>query len=184
MTKRLFVSIALPAPWREILNDYHKQFSVCDVRWTAKENIHITVCFLGDTKEESVREIQEKLACVCEQAKPFEISFDKMDLAPPGMPPRMVWAVFKESSEYAALVKEMQEALKEFFAVEPYKELIAHTTLARFKDPAIARAIDVAQTQPALSSFEVRAVELVESHLDPAGIQHKTLETFLLGKTA
>lgn len=181
MHKRIFISIPIPEEWRKEFADFGEQFSARDVRWTVKENIHITACFLGDVDAARIGEIKEKLAQLCARIKPFEVSFDRMDFAPPGMPPRMVWAVFQESAGYAELVEKMREALKEFFSIEPHKELIAHATLARFKDSAIARAIDVVQSQPVLSSFDVRTVELVESHLDPAGVRHEILETFPLG---
>lgn len=183
MHRRIFVSIPIPEEWRKEFADFSEQFSVRDVRWTAHENMHVTACFLGDVDAARIGEIKEKLARLCERIKPFSVSFDRIDFAPPGMPPRMVWAVFQESAEYAELVKEMREALKDFFAVEPHKELIPHATLARFKDPRIARDIDVTKPQPALSSFEVRTVELVESRLDPAGVRHAVLDSFSLAKT-
>lgn len=182
MLKRLFISISLPQEWQKIFADYSEQFSVYDVRWTPRENIHITACFLGDVREESIDEIKEKIKEICARTEPFTLSFEKIDFAPPGMPPRMVWAVFAHSDPYARLVKEMQEALKEFLAVEPHKDLIPHATLARFKNPAFAREIDVARVQPGPTSLDVRSIEFMESRLDPAGVRYEKLETFLFGK--
>ena len=139
--------------------------------------------FLGDVDEVRMSEIKEKLAHVCGQTKPFEISFDRVDFAPPGMPPRMVWAVFQESKQYAKLVEEMREKLKEFFVVEPHKELVPHATLARFNDSVLAREIDIMKAPSNLASFDVQSIDLVESRLTPEGAQYKTIETFLLGKT-
>lgn len=167
------------------------------MRWTQKENIHITACFLGDVEEGRIVEIREKLKQICEHTKPFSLSFDRIDFAPPGMPPRMVWAVFQESGVYARFLKKIQEVLREFLAVEPHKELIAHATLARlnfarqnlggrarFKDPSLARSIDIAQALPNLESFDVRSVELMESRLDPGGVRYEKIETFPLSAHA
>lgn len=185
MVKRLFISIPFPTEWRDTLEAYCAQFSApgvsADWRSTAKENIHITVCFLGDVEEEYIDEIKKRVAQLCTRTPPFLLAFEKMAFGPPGREPRMVWAVFQESDAYAALVKEMREALKEFFAVEPHKELIAHATLARFKDPQLARKIDIARSEPALASFEVRTLELAESRLDPTGVRHEILKSFSLG---
>lgn len=182
MHKRIFISIPIPGEWQEKFADFDKQFSARNVRWTVKENIHITACFLGDVEEAHIGEIREKLKQICEHTKPFSLFFYKIDFAPPGMPPRMVWAVFKESGEYAALVKEMQETLKEFFAVEPHKELIPHATLARFKDPALANEMDIVVPKIELVSFDVNSIALMASRLDPAGVQYETLEIFSLAK--
>ncbi|MCR4322949.1 MAG: RNA 2',3'-cyclic phosphodiesterase [Candidatus Azambacteria bacterium] len=182
MTKRLFISIMLPSEWQSAFANYYAQFSARDVRWTPKEDIHITSCFLGDVEEARVNEIKEKIKELCAQTKSFSLSFEKITFAPPGMPPRMVWAVFQESDAYERLVENMQKELRGFLAVEPHEETIPHATLARFKDPALAQAINVEKTLPELASFDVHSVELVESCLDPAGVRYKTLETFSFGK--
>src|SRR3989344_491252 len=104
MTKRLFVSIALPVEWQDAFAKHYKQFPRNDVHWTQKENIHITACFLGDTQEELIGEIKEKVKELCLRAKPFSLVFEKISFAPPNMPPRMVWAVFAQSEEYRQLV--------------------------------------------------------------------------------
>lgn len=181
MNKRLFISIPLPQEWHDAFDAFGRQYGARDMRWTSKENIHITACFLGDVDEARIGEIQEKLKQVCTRTEPFSLSFGNISFAPPGMPSRMVWAVFQESDAYAGLVKDMQEALLSFLAVEPHKELIPHTTLARFKNPALVNEIDIVKTQLALRSFEARSVELMESHLDPVGVRYEKLGSFLFG---
>lgn len=184
MTKRLFVSIAIPKEWQEIFTEYHEQFSARDARWTPKENIHITACFLGDVDEAHIVDIQERIKNVCAHTESFSLTFEKMSFAPPRMPPRMVWAVFHESAAYVQLVKGMQEALRSFLAVEPHEEKIPHATLARFNNPALAKEIDITKAQPEPMPFDVRSVELMESRLDPAGVRYEKLETFLFGMSA
>ena len=164
--------------------NYCEQFPLKDVHWTSKENIHITACFLGDAEEERTGEIKEKLKELCVRTAPFSLAFEKISFAPPGMQARMVWAVFEESNAYRRLVEEMQKELQSFLAVEPHKEIIPHATLARFKNPALAQEIDITKTQCALSAFDVRSVELMESRLDPAGVRYEKLETFPLSAYA
>ncbi len=180
MTQRLFVSISLPIQWQDIFAEYCKQFSVREVRWTPKENIHITMCFLGDVEEEHIEEIKEKLKKLCAYTEPFSLSFENISFAPPGMSPRMLWAMFRESDAYARLVKDTQEMLRSFLSVEPHKDVIPHATLARFRNSALAQEIDITKSLPELASFDVRSVELVESRLDPPDVRHEKLETFLL----
>ncbi|MEK7493880.1 MAG: RNA 2',3'-cyclic phosphodiesterase [Patescibacteria group bacterium] len=184
MTKRLFVSIPIPREWQDAFANHYAQFSARDVRWTAKENIHITACFLGDVDEAHIGEIKEKIKELCARLEPFFLSFENISFAPPGTPPRMVWAMFAPSDAYERLVENMQNELRNFLAVEPHEEIIPHATLARFKDPALAQEIDVVKTLPELASFDVRSVELMESRLDSAGVRYETLETFLFGKGA
>lgn len=182
MTKRLFISISLPVVWQDALAEYCRQFSVRDAQWTPKENIHITACFLGDTQEEFVGEIKEKLNDLCARFEPFSLSFEKIDFAPPGMPPRMVWVMFAPSDAYRRFVEEIQETLRIFLTAPPHKEVIPHATLARFKNPGLAKEIDLLKSLPKLTSFDVRSAELVESRLDPAGVRYETIETFSLSK--
>lgn len=184
MTKRLFVSIPIPTEWQNAFAGYYAQFKVRDVRWTAEENIHITACFLGDVDEQHFGEVKERIKDVCANTEPFSLIFEKISFAPPGMPPRMVWAEFQESDVYRQLAQDLQDTLKSFLAVEPHKETIPHATLARFKNPILAKEMNIEKSKPELTSFDVRSIELVESRLDPAGVQHETLEIFPLTKHA
>lgn len=181
MTKRLFVSISLPAEWQNAFVDYYAQFSVRDVRWTPKENVHITVCFLGDVDEAHIGGIQEKIKNVCANAESFSLSFENISFAPPGMPPRMVWAMFAPSEAYQQLAEDMQEALRSFLNVEPHEDVVPHATLARFKTPVLTKEIDVTKVQSGFTSFEVCSVELVASRLDLADVRYEALETFPFG---
>lgn len=181
MTKRLFVSISLPGALQDTLAEYCKKFSVRDVQWTPKGNIHITACFLGDVDETHSAEINKKIKEVCARIEPFSLSFENISFAPPGMPPRMVWAMFAPSDAYRRFLEEIQETLQIFLTVEPHKEAIPHATLARFKNPALAKEIDITRPPLELSSFDVRSVELMESRLDSTGVRYETLETFLFG---
>lgn len=182
MTKRLFVSISLPIAWQDSFAEYYEQFSVRDTQWTPKENIHITACFLGDAEEAHIDEIKEKLNDLCARTEPFSLSFENISFAPPGMPPRMIWAMFALSDAYLKLVEDIQETLRSFLSVEPHKDVAPHATLARFKNPGLAKEIDLSKSLPKLASLDVRSVELVESRLDPAGVRHETLGSFLFGK--
>lgn len=184
MKKRLFVSITLPAEWWDAFVEYYSQFPAQDARWTPKENIHITACFLGDVDATHIDEIKEKLKNLCARIESFSLSFENISFAPPGMPPRMIWAMFAPSDAYLKLTEEMQETLRSFLSAEPHKEVVPHATLARFKNPGLAKEIDLSRSLPKLASFDVHSVELVESLLDPVGVRYETLETFSLAKNA
>ncbi|MCR4284080.1 MAG: RNA 2',3'-cyclic phosphodiesterase [Parcubacteria group bacterium] len=182
MKKRLFVSISLPLEWQDAFADYCKQFQAHDMGWTPKENIHITACFLGEVEEKHIGDIKEKLKSLCAHTEPFSLLFEKVDFAPPNMSPRMVWAEFSQSDAYRQFVEEMQKELRSFLSVEPHEEIIPHATLARFKNPALVKEIDLSKSLPELTSFDVRFVDLVESRFDSAGVRYETLETFPLSK--
>lgn len=183
MKKRLFVSIAIPVEWRDAFVEYYTECAVRDVRWTPKENIHITACFLGDVDVVHIDDIKEKLKNLCARIESFSLSFENISFAPPGMPPRMIWVMFAPSDAYLKLTEEMQETLRSFLSVEPHTETVPHATLARFKNPGLAREIDLSKSLPKLATFDVRSVTLVESRLDPVDVRHEALETFLFGKT-
>lgn len=182
MKKRLFVSISLPIEWQDAFADFAKQFQSRDIGWTPKEDIHITACFLGEVEEKHIGDIKEKLKSLCACTKPFSLLYEKIDFAPPDMPPRMVWAVFAPSDAYRQFVEEIQEVLRNFLSVKPHKEVFPHATLARFKNPGLAKEIDITRSLLGIDSVDIFSVELVESILGSAGVQYKTLETFSLSK--
>ncbi len=75
---RLFIAINLPEEIKDILTSYQSDLPY--VRWTKRDNLHITVKFLGDKEEE------------IERVEPFEVTINSISLWPSGDEARYIWA--------------------------------------------------------------------------------------------
>jgi len=110
MVKRIFIAINLPDDIKNQLSlkqsKLDKLFSKSDipVRWTKKENLHLTLYFLGyirENKLESVFELTKKTSSSFES---FSIKLNKIVYAPlNSFPPRMIWATGEKSSHFIEL---------------------------------------------------------------------------------
>jgi 2'-5' RNA ligase len=126
---RLFVALDIDAAIRqrlqEFVNDLHAR--VPGVRFVGPETFHVTLKFLGETKQ--VEEIERALASV--RGVPFEISFRGNGFFPAANRARVFWAGIEAPGELQALAARVDEVARTLgFPPErgPYKP---HLTLAR-----------------------------------------------------
>jgi len=176
--KRLFLAIPLPNIWLDQLGGLVEQFNIKGVRWTNKENLHITVLFLGDIREEEVAFLLEGLEII-RTILAFKLEFNDLIFAPPGQkPPRMIWAKIKPSQKLTELGQMTYEISKDFCQVRPPHKQTPHITLARLKDYANFEKIRLPQLN--LGFFDVKKVKLIESVLTPQGPIYQEMKRWTL----
>ncbi|PIP23108.1 MAG: RNA 2',3'-cyclic phosphodiesterase [Candidatus Nealsonbacteria bacterium CG_4_8_14_3_um_filter_39_7] len=183
MKKRTFVAINLPEKIREKLVSEQKEVgdlfpqSSDFVRWAKKDNLHITLSFIGSINDEEILEICEKIREITKKQEPFSISLNKIIYGPPGKNPRMIWAMGEKSPELAFLRNELEKSSS--------KPISPHITLGRIKAWQFDK-IEL-EERPEISKeifldFEVSSLELMESELKKTGPEYTVLESFELGK--
>ena len=151
--RRLFIAINLPENIkREIKNIISEIELDADAHWTPPENWHLTLTFLGYQMNESIPEITKSMEQTIEALsreialeKKIKIEFEKIILAPPHKPSRMIWLVgSKETSKILGEIKNKLEDELVKNGVRFKREnrgYNAHLTLARFQP--ILRTSDV-----------------------------------------
>ena len=188
MPHRIFIAINLPEDTKKQLSLYQSKWPELPCRWTRKENIHITLVFLGYVKDEELPEILKIVKEAVLRNKPFFINLKKICYGPTDKkPPRMVWAEGEKSKELAKLQGDLENALAEDGSrFEKEKRAFApHITLGRLKSwefktlepeerPEISEEISL--------SFEVNSIEIMESKLKPQGPDYFALESLTLGR--
>jgi len=190
MKKRIFIAINLPEKIKQELLSLRDKFSELPARWVKKENLHITLAFLGHVREEEIPAIINITKKVVENHTPFLIKIKKVIYAPPKLfPPRMVWAVGEKNEKLWRLQENLKNALIGMripqLEREEGKAFIPHITLARIRKwefkqmepeerPEINEDLDL--------SFLVNSVEIMESHLKRGGAEYTVLESIPLSK--
>jgi 2'-5' RNA ligase len=188
MRHRIFISINLPEKIKERLIYFKEKFSELPARWTKKENLHITLAFLGYVKDEDIPKIVEITKNVASQHEPFSIRIVKIAYGPPRVsPPRMVWAIGEKNENLWKLQENLKKSLMEMkipqLEEEEGRGFIPHITLARIRKwefkqmdpeerPEINEDVDF--------SFEVKSIEIMESHLKRGGAEYTVLESLPL----
>jgi len=171
MDKRLFISIPLPTVWLDLFERYKKEYFNEPIRWIEKENLHLTVHFMGDTPEEKIPEINKKLRGISAEISPFSIEFFKIDFAPPGKSKRMIWAYFLPSKSFENLVQKIEKE---------EREPLPHATLARFRDYRPLRSLRLKQPTVTDKIFQVTSFDLQSSQLSRSGAEYEVIESFPL----
>ena len=187
MRHRIFIAINLPEDIKKNLVDYQAKWPELPIRWTKKENLHITLMFLGYLVDEELLEILRITKEVAQRHESFSINLKKIIYGPPKkLPPRMVWAEGEKSKELGKLQKDLENSLlssealaKEDLTIEarPYAP---HITLGRIKAWEF-RKIEP-EERPEVNeeinlNFEVNSIEVMESELKRGGPNYAILES-------
>ena len=178
---RVFVAINLPGDVKKVLTRYQEKWPDLPAKWTNKDNLHITLEFLGGLTDIEIADVCRVVGEVAENHNSFSIDLNKILYGPPKkMPPRMVWVQGEKSEELINLKKELQEFLLEAVRFRPDgKGFSPHINLARIKEwefkkiepeerPEIEKDISM--------NFKVTSIDVMESKLKREGPQYVILE--------
>lgn len=180
MQKRLFVAVTLPEDVKKrLFRIVEKEYVNLPVKWVRKENLHLTLNFLGYVSEENLPEICESVREAVKNMQPFELEFQKIEAGPGGKIKKMVWATGERSSELSELKHQMDKWLG--FHAREKREYRPHITLGRIKREAwrkISPEPDVGKNF--VFFVPVSSVELFESKFEKGKRIYYVLESFPL----
>jgi len=179
---RVFIAINLPNDIKKELVFYAKKWPEFPAKWTGKDNLHITLEFLGDLTDQEVSDVCSAAKEVAKTYNSFCIDLKKILYGPPRkMPPKMIWVEGEKSEELSGLKNELEEELLEKINFRPEgRGFTPHITLARINEwefkkiepderPEINEEIDL--------TFSVETIEVMESELKRGGPAYTVLES-------
>src|SRR3989344_3562268 len=175
---RIFIAINLPEEAKAKLLAYQERWPELlasptggPARWTAKENLHLTLAFLGNTSDQELEKVCEVTKQIGERHKPFSSEFTKIVYGPSKDAPKMIWAVGESSSELLALQHDIASSLA-YSEDQPFS---LHITLARLSNFQL-RQFEVEElpdiNEEISVSFEAKSIEVMESALRRSGAQY------------
>ncbi|WP_333652563.1 RNA 2',3'-cyclic phosphodiesterase [Dissulfurispira sp.] len=153
------------------------------VRWVAVENIHLTLKFLGDVKEDLIPEIQKGLALICMRRDVFNINIRGAGAFPNFKYPNVLWMGIDESEELKRLYEDIEESMFELGFEKEDRKFSPHLTIGRVKErkgiePVIKGLYTFKDTF--FGSIEVNEVLLIRSVLKPTGAEYSKIAGFKL----
>ena len=147
--------------------------SGAEANWTGPEGIHLTLKFLGEVPEESVREVTAALAQAVEGRGRFPVKVAGIGVFPNEKNPRVVWiGISGEFDKLFGLQIRVEEQMVRLGFQPEDRRFTPHLTLGRIKrllsrgpwTEALKGVKDIT-----LPGFEVTAVSLMKSELQPTG---------------
>jgi 2'-5' RNA ligase len=146
---------------------------VARVTWVPRENLHITLRFLGEIDPVRLPQLQEAATSAIEGFRPFAWQLDHLGAFPHPERPRVLWAgCAKEPQPMQALHAALEAQLHALKFPSERETFTTHVTLGRVRDEG-SRARAIAQALASLPAFaqhvETAGMTLMESQLTPTG---------------
>jgi RNA 2',3'-cyclic 3'-phosphodiesterase len=193
-TFRLFIAVIVP---EEIKDEIQKTQGILrralpkeSVRWSKREQFHLTLKFLGNVEAQRVQPLADTLRNACQSVAPLALRAEGVGFFPDLRAPRVVWVGVNDRDQQLPLVQRTVEAAGRDFTAEESKEhFTGHVTLGRIKGLRRTEAQTLAGLAAGLATrvfgeWTADKVELIRSQLSPGGAQHATLATIpLAGRT-
>jgi 2'-5' RNA ligase len=185
MDLRCFIAIELPGELRDAIDEGTSGLrnTGSDVRWVRKENLHITIKFLGGTPEELLPAIKKRLQEVLEAHRPFEVRFSSVGVFPNPKYPRVVWIGMEDSGELKRLKKDVEDAMTGFGYEAEARDFTPHLTIGRVRSQRGGGDLikGLAPLKDAIfGRITVGEISIMKSDLKKTGAEYSRLEAVTL----
>lgn len=187
---RTFVAIPLENDLRRRLGEAIDRLAQDGdgVKWVPKDQLHLTLKFLGDVENVELARVCEAAQTVCDSHEPFSVDSTGLMPFPTAHRPRMVAAnIVDDSGALVRLVNGLEDAYADLgFKREP-RDYRPHLTLGRCRggsrrlSPAVVERIEPWSSSD-FGELGIDRVELISSVLDNAGPTYHVIDTIVLGE--
>jgi 2'-5' RNA ligase len=161
------------------------------IKWVPVRNVHLTLKFLGDVKEDRIPEIEKGLALICVRHDVFNINIRGAGAFPNFKYPNILWIGIDGPEELKRLYEDIEEYMFELGFEKEDRKFSPHLTIGR----AIGRVKDRKGIEPVIKglytfkdtffgSIEVNEVLLMQSVLKPTGAEYSEIAGFKLSSNS
>ncbi len=174
---RLFLAIELDesllAGLEEVQARLQEAAPDASVRWSSRDNFHLTVLFLGEMSEDQLPAIQDMCGTIASETSDFRIRIAGGSAFPKpgsGRPLKTLWVgVTEGAKDWKALVRRAEPWFTPL-GVAKNEGLVPHITLGRVKDESqtLVEALAV-ERETEIGAQQATALALIESTLTPEG---------------
>ncbi|WP_028978886.1 RNA 2',3'-cyclic phosphodiesterase [Sporocytophaga myxococcoides] len=168
---RLFIALPLPDPIKDLISEFQANKQP-DIKWIPRDNLHITLAFIGTTPTERISGINSVLQKISESTPIF--SLKTLSIKVVKGPSGMIWVTFQENNSFTDLAIALREKLN----LNEKRKPLPHINLARLKNGYIKNLHRDTKFEMHTISFE--KMELWESELTHSGPKYKVISSFPL----
>lgn len=169
---RLFVAIDLPERVRDdivAMVDRH----LTAARWVPREQLHLTLRFIGDADDMMLRTIKGGLDRL--RGGTFPLSLKGVGHFPPRGEPRVIWVGVEDSEELNSLQRAIEGEMVKAGVEADRRRFSPHITIARLRDCPTAQIarLEGKHRQFSAGPFPVEEFYLYSSILNRDGAIHR-----------
>ena len=187
-TVRTFIAIKLTPEVHHVLERVQQHLRQVEGggvgRWTRTEGIHLTLKFLGETPEGSLKGVYDAVRRAATGHGPFDLILRDVGCFPNARRPRVIWVgVAEETGQLPRLKQALESELARLGYPKEGRTFTPHLTLARVKQGARLGEVEalgrsVAHYQPGmLARMPVDQITVIKSDLRPEGAVYTDLCT-------
>lgn len=183
--KRTFFAVDIRPDDRLIpaLQDIRNHLSGEYIKWVPADIMHLTLKFLGDTPEDTIRQIINAVDTPFSKIPVMTLHLSAVGLFKNLRNPRVIWIGIKSCPPLAQAVQILGHTLTSFgYPADPV-EFVPHLTLGRVKEikqtEKLVRLIEKYKNE-SFGTAEVREIIYYESMLHPEGPVYIPLARFPL----
>jgi 2'-5' RNA ligase len=188
---RAFVAVPLAGPALERLEEVQRALrraterAAWSVRMIPRDNLHLTLRFLGDVAEARIEEIAAALAPIAARP-PFDLRLAGLGAFPPRGPARVLWiAVEDGKDDLAALARDVEARIETVGFSPEERPFKPHLTLARVKRAGGRHSTVLDGVEPKeAGTSRVSEVILYRSELRPDRAHYHPLRCIKLAGSA
>jgi 2'-5' RNA ligase len=181
---RLFIAIALPDSWKQILAEPESKIAWLGggVKWVEPRGMHLTLRFLGDVEESDLPAIENATRSAVEGTAPFEMRIHGTGVFPNPRKPRVYWAGLEAPQSLLDMQARIDQQMQSLGFEKEENPFRPHLTLARIKDPMRKERMTDALLNFRLESDPISVIEvlLMRSHLSREGAHYEAIRHFPL----
>jgi 2'-5' RNA ligase len=187
MDLRCFIAIELPERLKEDISALTERLRAtgADVKWVPAGNLHLTLKFLGNTPEENLQGIKERVQAAAGRHRNFGAQLSSVGVFPSKVRPRVLWIGFSRPEEILLLQGDIEKNMQALGYEPESRPFKAHLTIGRARSmrgkDLLLKELDTFENT-VFGEFQVEAISVMRSELRPSGARHTMLYSIQLGK--
>ncbi|MBV6341833.1 RNA 2',3'-cyclic phosphodiesterase [Candidatus Magnetobacterium casense] len=153
------------------------------VKWVRRENLHLTLKFLGDIDQGQVRRVEAALEGVCALHRPFGVALMSVGGFQTLTRPKVLWIGVENDTAMRELHRDIDARLSDAGFAREDKPWAAHLTIGRLRDGGNAIGLMEKLTPLKTKDFglsPVSAIDLMSSELKSGGPIYSVMREFPL----
>ena len=186
---RLFIAIDIDDKVRNALSNLQRQVQNQvdirrnDVKWVNPENIHLTLKFLGEVKDDEVARLCNTIKAVADRFENFDLEIQQLGHFG-GKSARVLWVgTGTGSNNLCELAKELEKQLAQAQWPKENRDYAGHLTICRVKNTSagfkLAKICEDYKDFKA-GTIEVDTIRLYQSQLTTTGPIYTAIGNFKL----
>lgn len=185
---RSFIAIELSDKTKNSLKKIIAELSEvkADVKWVSTVNLHITLKFLGNIKEDDILNISNIIKESSSDIEPFNLHIEGSGAFPDLKRPKIIFVNIKDDKNNIFTIYErLEDKLSHLGIKRESRKYKPHLTIGRARSPKcidkLADSIKIHKND-FIGDEQIESIVLMTSELLPKGPKYSKLDTINLGE--